>query len=277
MRRGSADLHIHTNASDGLASPSEVVGMGLRAGLSWIAVTDHDTLAGLKEAREAADRLGIGFVPGVELSVEFRGQDFHLLGYDVDAEDVELNALLAEITASRVERARQIVNRLHALGVNLSLEKVREKTGIAGLVGRPHVAEALISGGWVQSFPEAFVRYLGRDAPAYVRKDPVEPGRALGAIRGARGVSVLAHPGAYELDGVWQVFVEEGLQGIEAVHPKHTSEATAGFRRLARRYRLMVTGGSDYHGRGPTEVPIGGVRVAAAVVDEIFARKEEQE
>ena len=127
--------------------------MGSRAGLSWIAVTDHDTVAGLAEAKEEAERIGIGFVPGVELSVEFRGQDFHVLGYDIDPEDIGLKGLLREIYASRIARAKRIVGRLHALGVNLAMEAIQRQVGASGLVGRPHVAEALISGGWVQTFP----------------------------------------------------------------------------------------------------------------------------
>ncbi len=277
MLEGTADLHVHTRFSDGLASPVEIMEMGVRAGLSWISVTDHDTVAGLGEAKMEAGKIGIGFVPGVELSVEFRGQDFHVLGYEVDPEDPELMRLLTEIRESRAARATRIVGRLHALGVNLPMESVRRHVGVSGLIGRPHVAEALLSEGWVESFGEAFMRYLGKDAPAYVRKDPVEPRRALAVIRRAGGVSALAHPGAYDLDDSWQVFVREGLQGLETVHPKHTPEAVAGFRRLAERYHLVATGGSDYHGRGGAETPIGGVRVEASVVDEIQARKGERE
>jgi predicted metal-dependent phosphoesterase TrpH len=185
--------------------------------------------------------------------------------------------LIEQIADSRKRRAERILDRLFALGVRVPFEKVRERVGPSGPIGRPHIAEALMSGGWVQSFPEAFARYLGKDAPAYVAKDPIRPGHALGVIRAAGGVTVLAHPGAYQLDTSWGVFLKEGLQGLETVHPKHTPEAVEGFRKLAARHGLVATGGSDFHGRGNAEIPIGGIRIDAAVVDEIYARKEEQE
>jgi len=277
LREGSADLHIHTHCSDGLHSPREIVEMAARAGLSWMAVTDHDSIAGLSEARGEAARRGIGFVDGVELSVEFRGQDFHVLGYAFDPQDAGLQELLAEVVISRMRRSEKIVRRLHGLGVNLRIEDVHVQVGESGLVGRPHVAEALVSGGWVHSFPEAFARYLGKDAPAYVAKDPIAPSRALGVIRAAGGVPVLAHPGAYHLSDSWRIFLKEGLQGLETVHPKHTPDAVAGFQRLATKHHLVATGGSDFHGRGTTEVPIGGIRIDARIVDEIYARKDNQE
>lgn len=273
MREATADLHVHTRCSDGLCSPTEVVELAMQAGLSWISVTDHDTTIGLEEARAAALRLGIGFIPGVELSVEFGGQDFHILGYWIDSTDPELAALLDEVVAARKERAKRIINRLHALGVNLAFDQIEPHRWCPGYVGRPHVAMALISGGWVSTFPEAFARYLGKDAPAYVGKAPIEPARAIGTLRGAGGVAVLAHPGAYRLNGALDRFIEAGLQGIEVAHPKHTPEMAAGFRRLAERRGLVMTGGSDFHGRGMSEVPIGGTRVDAGLLDSLAARK----
>ncbi len=273
MRKATADLHVHTRCSDGLCSPKEVVELAAQAGLSWISVTDHDTTIGLEEARGAAERVGIGFVPGVELSVEHGGQDFHILGYWIDPEYPELVDLLAEVVVARQERAHRIINRLHALGVNLAFEQIEIHRWCPGYVGRPHVAQALIDGGWVSTFPEAFSRYLGKDAPAYVGKAPVEPARALGALRRAGGVSVLAHPGAYRLNGALDIFVRAGLQGIEVEHPKHSPDMVAGYRRLAERLGLATTGGSDFHGRGMSEIPIGGTRVDAGLLEPLAARK----
>jgi len=274
LREGYADLHVHTRHSDGLRSSREVVELAARAGLSWVSVTDHDTVAGLGEAQMAADRTGVGLAPAVELSVEFQDQDFHILGYWIDPEDPDLCLLLSEIRESRLRRARQITSRLHGMGVRVSFEEVQEQATGAGFLGRPHVAQALLAGGWVQSFPEAFARYLGHDAPAYVAKDPLSPARALGVLRNAGGVPVLAHPGAYQLNGAWNIFLKEGLQGIETEHPTHTRDQVAGFRRLAERYDLTQTGGSDFHGRGIGEVPIGGTRVHARVLDQLAARRE---
>jgi hypothetical protein len=269
----TADLHVHTRCSDGLCSPSEVVELAAQAGLSWVAITDHDTTNGLKEAGEAAERIGIGLVPGVELSVEHSGQDFHLLGYWVNTDYPELVDLLAEVVAARQERAHRIVNRLHALGVKITFEEIEPHRWCPGYVGRPHVAQALMAGGWVSTFPEAFARYLGKDAPAYVGKAPIEPARALGALRRAGGVSVLAHPGAYRLNGAIELFVRHGLQGIEVEHPKHTPDMVAGYRRLAQRLDLAMTGGSDFHGRGISEISIGGTRVDARLLEPLAARK----
>jgi 3',5'-nucleoside bisphosphate phosphatase len=273
LREATADLHVHTHCSDGLCSPTEVVELAAQAGLSWISVTDHDTTIGLEEAGAAAERVGIGFVPGVELSVEFHGQDFHILGYWVDPEDPALVELLSEVVAARKERARRIINRLHALGVNLPFEQIETHRWCPGYVGRPQVAHALMAGGWVSTFPEAFARFLGKDAPAYVGKAPIEPSRAIGTLLRAGGVPVLAHPGAYRLNGALDVFVKEGLQGIEVEHPKHTPDMAAGFRRLAERLGLAMTGGSDFHGRGMSEILIGGTRIDAGLLEPLAARK----
>ncbi len=273
MTQATADLHVHTRCSDGLHSPAEVVELAAQAELSWISITDHDTTIGFKEARETAERLGVGLIPGVELSVEFSGQDFHILGYWVDPEYPELVDLLAEVLAARQERAHRIVSRLHALGVNMPFEQIATHRYCPGYVGRPHVAQALMAGGWVSTFPEAFARYLGKDAPAYVGKAPVEPARVIGTLRRAGGVSVLAHPGAYRLDGALDLFVRHGLQGIEVAHPKHTPDMAAGYRRLAERLDLVMTGGSDFHGRGMSEIAIGATRVDARLLEPLAARK----
>jgi predicted metal-dependent phosphoesterase TrpH len=275
LRHGYADLHTHTHFSDGLHSPREVIEFAARAELSWVAVTDHDSVEGLEEARGEAGRAGVGLVPGVELSVEFQGQDFHILGYWIDAADADLAALLSEVSNARIQRARRIVSRLHSVGVNLPFERVRAQARSRRYLGRPHVAHALISGGWVRTFREAFARYLGKDAPAYVPKDPLEPARALGILRKAGGVPVLAHPGAYRLDAVWDIFLREGLQGLETEHPKHSAEQAAGFRRLAGRHGLTMTGGSDFHGDGISDAAVGDTRVDASVLDQLAARKEQ--
>ncbi len=274
MHRGYADLHVHTHRSDGLHSPAEVVEMAVRANLSWLAITDHDTIDGLPEAQAAATRLGIGLVPGLELSVGYLGQDFHVLGYWIDPADQRLKELLAEVSAARVARARAIVRKLYALGVNLSYEEVLEQAKSPRAVGRPHVALALVKGGRVGSFAEAFARYLGSEAPAYVGKAPVDPARALGVIRRAGGVPVLAHPGAYHLNGALRVFIKEGLQGLETEYPRRGPEEAASFRRIADRHGLAITGGSDFHGVGISDVPLGGVRVDARLLDHLAARKE---
>jgi predicted metal-dependent phosphoesterase TrpH len=273
LGNGAADLHIHTSCSDGWFSPGEVARLASEAGLSCIAITDHDTVAGLEEAEREARRLGVKFVPGIELSVEHEGQDFHFLAYWIDPKDERLTELLGEISVTRVERAKKIVTRLNRLGVSLRFEQVARRATDSHTIGRPHVAHALIKEGWVSTFPEAFARYLRIGAPAYVPKNTLDPVRALEILREAGGVPILAHPGIYRLNGVLQLFLEGGLQGIEIEHPMHSREQVDGLRCLAKRYDLAVTGGSDFHGGELSEFPIGARSVPVEVLKRLAARK----
>lgn len=248
--------------------------MASRTGLSWVAITDHDTVDGIPEGRAAAEESGIGFIAGVEVSVCHNGQDFHILGYWVDPEDASLRALLREMEASRRERILAMLNRLHGLGFPLTMEDVEAVAGRSRVLGRPHVAVALVRLGMASTVREAFARLLGTQAPAYVEKRTLGPIEALETIRQAGGVPVLAHPGAYRLDGVLGLMIGAGLQGLESDYPKHAPEERAYFRRLAGRHGLATTGGSDFHGGTATDVQVGGVRVDARWLDHLAARKE---
>lgn len=272
-RSGSADLHVHTHYSDGLHSPGEVVEFARLAGVQWLAIADHDSVGGLREGAGAAEAAGIGFVPAIELSVQHGPEDFHLLGYWIDADDRSLLQLLREIVDARNQRARRMINRLHALGIPITLEAAERQVRMGPYIGRPHIAQALIEGGWVQSFQEAFQRYIGRDAPAYFPKTPVEPRRAVSTLRAAGAVTVLAHPGAYRSNGAWRVFLHEGLQGLEVWHPKHYSDQAEAWRREAVKLGLAMTGGSDFHGKGISESEIGVPHVDARWIDDLAARK----
>lgn len=248
--------------------------MAARAGLQWVAVTDHDTASGLGEAQEAAERIGIGLVPGLELSVPWKEQDIHLLAYWIDPSNAALTGLLREQEESRADRARRILGRLHDRGVELPYEEVLASGDSSRAIGRPHIARALMSGGWVCSFGEAFARYLGADAPAYVAKDPLDLARAFAVLRDAGGVPVLAHPGAYALNGLLEILCDHGLQGLETDYPRRSPQEGIELRRLAERYGLTATGGSDFHGAGVSDIAIGSVRVDARTVDDLAARKE---
>ncbi len=237
-----------------------------------MAVTDHDTVAGLREAEAEARALGIKFIPGVELSAWDGQEELHLLGYFVDAQATWFRTLLGALRTSRVERIREMIRRLHLLGVRISEEAVLRPGEEA--VGRAHLARALVAAGYVQTPAEAFERYLGRGRPAWVPRTTLSPESAIAAIRRAGGVPVLAHPGRSVRPEHVAALREAGLEGIEAYYPEHTPYQTQQLLTLARRLDLVVTGGSDYHGDGvSTGAALGAVYVPEEAVAALEARR----
>jgi len=262
VSEGSVDLHCHTTASDGTFAPRELVAEAHQRGLRAIAVTDHDSVAGIDEAAAEGAALGIQIVPGLELSTDVDNGEVHILGYFVDLRDHELLELLESQRASREERVRKMLGRLSDLGAQLSMDEVRRFSD-DGALGRPHVAQALMRAGLVGSWDEAFSRYIGRHAPAYVRRSKLSPHDAVRAILAAGGAAVLAHPGLSRYDDMIPSLVEAGLAGIEAVYPEHSEEQRARYKGVAGQYGLIVTAGSDCHGPRSRS----GVRVGLATTD----------
>ena len=242
-----ADLHTHTHYSDGKLAPSALVQKLRHHGLQAVAITDHDSIAGLAEAMAAGLRCHVEVIPGVELSVTVDDVEVHLLGYFFDPEDLGLNDLLVQMKEQRVERAQQIVERLNALGLSLTFEAVRDKAG-GGVIGRPHVAAALVAAGHVDTYAEAFARYLRDDGPAFVPKPHQPAEEALAVLHAAGGIGVLAHPGHWTRNATLRALVYAGLDGIETVHPAHDAALVRYYRRAARDLGLVETGGSDFHG-----------------------------
>ncbi|MFS8581646.1 MAG: PHP domain-containing protein [Limnochordales bacterium] len=286
------DLHVHSTASDGTLSPSEVVREAHARGLCAIALTDHDTMDGVAEALQAGMRLGVEVIPGVELNTESPAGEVHVLGYFPPPEgwspeadpaghgagvvgaviDREFYDLLASRRDSRAERARKMVQRLRELGMPLSYEDVLRQAGDAP-VGRPHIARALLEAGYVESVKEAFDRWLHRGGPAYVPREKLSPAEAVQAIIDAGGVPVLAHPG--RIDGQWviQELIDAGLEGLECYYPEHTPEQTERYLGLAREHGLVVTGGTDYHGpRSPHDADLGSLPVPPEAVEQLKER-----
>ena len=262
MSDGSVDLHCHTTASDGTFTPGALVEEARRRGLLAIAVTDHDSVAGIDEAAAKGAAVGVEVVPGLELSTDVDDGEVHILGYLIDREDRDLRDLLESQRQSRLQRVRKMLDRLSDLGVQLSMDEVRRFSD-GGTLGRPHVAQALIWAGQVGSWDEAFSRYIGRHAPAYVRRSKLSPHDAVRAIRAAGGVPVLAHPGLSGHDDMIHSLVEAGLAGIEAIYPDHSEEQRTRYAGLARQYGLIVTAGSDCHGPKSSS----GTRIGLATTD----------
>jgi len=269
-----ADLHLHTTASDGRHSPADLVRLCAEQGLRVISITDHDTLAGLEEAREAVLRVpGMDLIPGVELSVDLPGTEVHLLAYGVHPEDPTLRAHLERFRSGREVRARRMVERLAELGYPLDWERVRAIAGDAP-VGRPHIALAMVEQGYVPDVKTAFDRFLHFGGPAYVAREKLTPEETVGLILRCRGVPVLAHPHYVQgLEEILPRLVEAGLEGMEVYYKDCTPEQVEFLRREAERFRLLPTGGTDFHGLGrPSEVPPGTIGPPMEVVEALVER-----
>lgn len=244
------DLHLHTTASDGRCSPNELVDRAAAAGVTIMAVTDHDTTAGIAQTREAARSRQIHVVSGIEITAVDEGRDVHVLGYFVDEAHTPLAAFLSRQRTTRIARVEQIAERLARLGMPIDvgplLARAREEGGRQ--VGRPHVARAMIDAGYVADTREAFDRWLATDRPAFVPRAGASPQDVIALVHDARGKVSLAHPGQTRVDGRIEDYARAGLDALEIYHPDHNAESTGRYREIAARLHLLVTGGSDFHG-----------------------------
>jgi hypothetical protein len=260
-----ADLHAHTTASDGQLTPHELVRGAAAAGVGVLAVTDHDTTAGVAAAREAAAAAGIRLVSGVEMSAEGPPGKCHLLGLGIDPDDALLCQTLAAISEARRERNGRIAGRLQALGVPITLEEVTLAAPAGANVGRPHFAALLVAREYVATMREAFDRYLSDEGPAYVEKQTLTPEEAIRLIHGAGGLCFLAHPGLLRLPEQetpeirLRALKALGMDGVEAFYSKHSPAQNDLFARLAEKLGLLVTGGSDFHGPAVSDARLNAV------------------
>jgi hypothetical protein len=280
---GEVDLHIHTRASDGTFSPSEVVRLAKDRKLRAIAITDHDTVDGVQEALEEGRRISIEVVPGVEISANIKDGSFHLLGYFVETTGSLLAEKLGTLKQARSDRNPRIVHKLNDLGIDITYQDVLQASG-GGQVGRPHFAQALVDKGYARSTQEAFVRFLAQGAPAYVDKYRFEVKEAIEVVLKAGGIPVLAHPCTLnrmrrDLEALVAELVEQGLKGIEVFYPDHTPAQTALYQRLAAKFRLVTTGGSDFHGPSVKRTELGiigrGIRLPYTVIEILKRVKNE--
>lgn len=264
------DLHTHSTASDGARTPAEVVAAAHAAKLAAFALTDHDTIGGLADASVAGARLGLRVICGVELSAVEGDVETHILGLHL-TELAELERRLSALREMRLTRARRIVERLHELGIALSLDAVLQHAA-GGAVGRPHVARAMIAAGFATDFREAFERYLGNGKPAFVPKDKLPLAEAFGLIHRAGGLGVLAHPGQLGTKERIAALAALGLDGIEILHPSHSWDDSQRLDALAGEFDLVRSGGSDWHGGQDGARSLGMMRVPAKWLSDQDAR-----
>lgn len=268
-----ADLHVHTYLSDGTFTPEKVVTYAKEKGLDAIAITDHDCCSGIGPAIEAGKEMGIEIIPGVELTAELDEEEIHILGYFIDWEDEAFLKKLDKICRVRKERAKKILKKLAKLGVDISEQELFDLSG-PGSIGRLHIAHLLVKKGYVSSISSAFSKYIGNKAPCYVRKFRLSPKETVGLIKEVNGVSVLAHPKLLyikdkSIEDIVRRVVKDGIQGIEVYHTDHRDKDVEEFKALAKKYNLLVTGGSDCHGLGKKEVLIGRVKIPYELVEKI--------
>ncbi len=255
------DLHNHTTASDGTDSPEELVGKAAALGLRAVGITDHDTAAGVTEALEAGDRLGVEVVPGIEVSSDYRDNNVHILGYFIDPTSPALRPVLEWVSAERKARNEKITAMMAADGFDISMEQLRSAYPGA-VLGRPHMAEYLMRKGYTASVQEGFAKYLGEGKPYYLPKRRISVARAVEVIAAAGGVSVLAHPLQYRYPEKEVVELIEyakalGIRALECYYSEHSTADQAWLLTLAERYGLGVSGGSDYHGSRKTHIRMG--------------------
>ncbi len=256
---GYVDLHLHSTASDGVVSPTEVAREIAACGLRGVSLTDHDTVDGVEEAAAEADRLGLEFMVGAELSANAPGQSIHILAYGFDPTDQDMRAFFRDFRADRLRRVDEIVARLQALGIGLTFDDVMAEAG-EGVPTRAHVGRALVNGGWVREHNEAFHRYIARGKPAFVEKKPTPVEQVCDLVRRAGGVTILAHPGRDYTQAQLARWMEESFDGVEILHPRNNPGVRRSLDELAEQQGLLRGGGSDWHGTS-SGAPPGSQRV----------------
>lgn len=267
-----ADLHLHSLFSDGTFSPEEIVERGRRVGFTALALTDHDTVEGCARMAAACQAAGIEFMNGVELTAEHHGDELHILGYFLNVTNQKLLAELARFQVVRQNRIREMVARLNELKVPLKADEVFALANCAS-PGRPHVARTLVQGGHCESLDEAFEHFLKKGRPAWVPKAKMSALEAIQLIHQAGGLAVMAHPGLNRADDLIPDLVAAGLDGLEGYHTKHSNRVTRHYLGIADRLGLLVTGGSDCHGKSKGKPLIGTVKLDYSHVEKLKAAR----
>ncbi|WP_295919432.1 PHP domain-containing protein [Anaerovibrio lipolyticus] len=246
----SSDLHMHTTSSDGRLTPEELVDAAKAAGLNYIAITDHDTVDGIRQLYEAGlyPAKGIKIIPGIEFSAHHELHEIHILGYNIDIYDKVLADRLNDVVEARWLRFSSIVQKLQEMDYDISETDVLEIAGDSTSISRSHIAQALMKKGAFGSVKECFDKVLGKGCPAYVSHFLLEPEEIIDLIKQSGGIPVLAHPRLIHDDELVEELLKKGIEGVEAIYPKHSPEDTQRYIDMANKYNLMITGGSDFHG-----------------------------
>ena len=249
-----ADLHIHSNYSDGLFSPEEIFRLAANSGLEAISITDHDCVNALKISKKLSKKFEIEFIPGIEFSTAFKGREVHMLGYFIDYNCNIIIDFLKSISIKRIERVEKIIDRLKKVNIKISLDNVLngEKKDIS--IGRPHIAKALIEAGYVKTYRNAFFKYLGDNKIAFVKKENPDLKEIIEIIKSINGLSFLAHPGKYYNKEMLKNIIKSGIDGIEVHHPSHRIQDAKNYVQLAEENNLLMSGGSDFHGLTKSEI-----------------------
>ena len=269
----SADLHLHTQFSDGTFTPEELVLHAQKSGLACIALTDHDTVEGCPRTAAACAAVQLEFISGSELTAEYEDTEVHVLGYFLDTENKLLLERIAQFQSVRQNRIHEMVAALNKLGVPLKVESVFELANCKS-PGRPHVARALMKEKLIGSLDEAFERYLKKGRPAWVPKTKMSALESVELIHQAGGLAVMAHPGLNRTDEIIPALVEAGLDGIECFHTKHSTVMSERYLEIAEKFDLLVTGGSDCHGYSKNKPLIGTVKLPYAHVEKLYAARQ---
>jgi hypothetical protein len=259
-----ADMHVHTRISDGVSSPEEVVEQAKEAGLTAVCIVDHDSIGAIESALWAGQKHEVEVIPSIELSSQLGDKELHILGYFVDWRARWFRDKLVELQENRRERVKKMIDKLSKLGAKIPYNLVISIDG--GVLGRPHIAWAMLGRGYIKTFQEAFDKYLAYGKPAYGGGYLLTPAEAIEMIHKVGGVPVLAHPMYARADDMLPELAEQGLRGIEVYHSRHDASTTKHYKQLAKKYDLLITGGSDSHGR---EVPVGSVRVPYPFIENL--------
>ncbi len=268
-----ADLHVHTKFSDGTWAPKEVIEEAKKNSLSAIAITDHDCVDAIAESFEIAKSYDIELIPAIELSAETDNADVHILGYMIDWESQVFKKQIKDVCQSRVERIKEIVERLKNYNVNIDINSVFKLSG-CGSAGRLHIAQIMLEEGYVSNIKEAFNKYIGDKSPCYVKGFQLSPKEAISMIDEVGGIPILAHPRLLESDELVLDFVDDGIRGLEVYHSDHSQSDSRHYLEMAKKYDLLITGGSDFHGDAKVGSSLGSIKLPYGFVEKLKNAKK---